>query len=217
MQHIRLLTLLVATTFMACAQPTKKPEQKPILKMEEKNENTEVATLAAGCFWCVEAIFQQVPGVVKVVSGYSGGKVKNPAYREVCNGTTGHAEACNITFDPQKVSYETLLSVFWQTHDPTTLNKQGNDEGTQYRSAIFYHNEKQKELALKYLAELNASHAFEKPIVTEVSAYTNFYSAEDYHQNYFKQNGNEPYCQFVVAPKVEKFKKVFKDKLQLAH
>jgi peptide-methionine (S)-S-oxide reductase len=176
--------------------------------------NTDTATFAAGCFWCVEAVFQDLNGVISVSSGYSGGQVKNPSYREVCNGTTGHAEACNIVFDPSKISYDELLEVFWKTHDPTTMNRQGNDEGTQYRSAIFYHNETQKQLAEKYKKELDASGAFNTPIVTEISAYTNFYKAEDYHQNYFNENGDQPYCRFVIQPKVDKFKKVFKDKLK---
>ena len=210
----------MAITFISfvmngCAQKTTNKSQK---NMSVTIDSThEVATFGAGCFWCVEAIFQQVPGVEKVVSGYSGGHAENPSYKEVCTGTTGHAEVCQITFNPTKVSYETLLSVFWQTHDPTTMNRQGEDVGTQYRSAVFYHNEKQKELAEKYKKELTESHAFDNPVVTEITAFTNFYPAEDYHQNYFNQNGEVPYCRFVVAPKVEKFRKVFKDKLQLAH
>jgi peptide-methionine (S)-S-oxide reductase len=185
--------------------------------MEEIKDSTlEVATLGAGCFWCIEAIFQQIPGVEKVVSGYSGGEKENPTYKEVCSGTSGHAEVCQITFDPKKVSYETLLSVFWQTHDPTTLNRQGADVGTQYRSAIFYHNETQMVLAEKYKSALTNSNAFANPVVTEITSISNFYPAEDYHQNYFNENGEVPYCRFVVAPKVEKFRKVFKDKLQLA-
>ncbi|HLG34825.1 MAG TPA: peptide-methionine (S)-S-oxide reductase MsrA [Bacteroidia bacterium] len=179
-----------------------------------ENKQTDTATFAAGCFWCVEAVFQDLNGVISVTSGYSGGQVKNPSYREVCNGTTGHAEACNIVYDPTKITYDELLEVFWKTHDPTTLNRQGNDEGTQYRSAIFYHNETQKQLAEKYKKELDASGAFNAPIVTEISAYTNFYKADDYHQNYFNENGDLPYCRFVIQPKVEKFKKVFKDKLK---
>ena len=181
------------------------------------NETTgriDTATFAAGCFWCVEAVFQNLDGVISVTSGYSGGNVINPSYREVCNGTTGHAEACNIIFDPSKISYDELLEVFWKTHDPTTMNRQGNDEGTQYRSAIFYHNETQKQLAEKYKKELDASGAFNAPIVTEISAYKNFFKAEDYHQNYFNENGDQPYCRFVIQPKVDKFKKVFKDKLK---
>lgn len=179
-----------------------------------ENKTMDTATFGAGCFWCVEAVFQNMEGVEKVVSGYSGGFVKNPAYKEVCMGTTGHAEVCQIYYNPQKVTFDELLEVFWQTHDPTTLNRQGNDIGTQYRSAIFYHSDEQKQKAEKYKAELDKSKAFDRPIVTEVTAYSNFYSAENYHQNYFNQNGSEPYCQFVVKPKVEKFKKVFKNKVK---
>ena len=174
----------------------------------------DTATFGAGCFWCVEAQFQMLDGVIKVESGFSGGSVKNPSYREVCAGSTGHAEVCNIIYDAKKVSYEELLYAFWQSHDPTQLNRQGNDMGTQYRSAIFYHNENQKQLALEYKKKLNDEKVYDNPVVTEVSPFTIFYKAEDYHQNYFNQNGEESYCQFVVRPKVEKFRKVFKDKLK---
>lgn len=174
----------------------------------------DTATFGAGCFWCVEAQFQLLDGVISVSSGYSGGTVKNPAYREVCNGTTGHAEVTQITYDPEKISYDELLAAFWQTHDPTQLNRQGNDVGTQYRSVIFYHNEKQKELAEKYKKELNASGAWDRPIVTEISPAGPFYKAEDYHQNYYNGNKEQSYCQYVIQPKVEKFRKVFKDKLK---
>lgn len=174
----------------------------------------DTATFGAGCFWCVEAVFQNLKGVVSLESGFSGGHVKNPAYREVCEGTTGHAEVCQIVYNPKEISYAELLEVFWQTHDPTQLNRQGNDEGTQYRSAIFYHSDAQKEEAEKYKHELNASGAWSKPIVTEIAPFTVFYKADDYHQNYFNQNGDAPYCQYVIQPKVDKFKKVFKDKLK---
>ena len=174
----------------------------------------DTATFGAGCFWCVEAQFQLLDGVISVTSGFSGGTVKNPSYKEVCTGETGHAEVCQIVYDPSKISYDELLAAFWQTHDPTQLNRQGNDQGTQYRSVIFYHNEKQKELAEKYKKELNASGAWDKPVVTEISPAGPFYKAEDYHQNYFNGNGEQPYCQYVIQPKVEKFKKVFKDKLK---
>ncbi len=173
-----------------------------------------LATFGAGCFWCVEAIFQRVDGVEKVVSGYSGGQVKNPSYKEVCQGTTGHAEVCQLTFDPSVVSFEELLEIFWKTHDPTTLNRQGNDVGTQYRSAIFYHNDQQKDIALTYKKKLNDANAFGKPIVTEIVPYKEMYIAEDYHQNYFNENGSQPYCNFVILPKVEKFEKIFKDKVK---
>ena len=178
-------------------------------------DSLELTTLGGGCFWCVEAVFQQLKGVQLVVSGYAGGHVKNPSYKEVCNGTTGHAEVCQITFNPNVISFSELLEVFWQTHDPTTLNRQGNDAGTQYRSAIFYHNEEQKRHAEHYKAELDTSGAFGKPIVTEIVPFSNFYKAEDYHQNYYNENGLQPYCLFVVKPKVEKVRKVFGEKLKV--
>lgn len=172
----------------------------------------EVATLGAGCFWCVEAIFQDLKGVSKVVSGYSGGHVKNPAYREVCNGTTGHAEVIQVSFDPAIISYDQILEVFWNTHDPTTLNRQGNDVGTQYRSAIFYHSEDQKKSA--EASKINAAKDFSAPIVTEIVPFEVFYSAEDYHQNYYNENGNQPYCSIVISPKVDKFRKKYAEKLK---
>jgi peptide-methionine (S)-S-oxide reductase len=174
----------------------------------------EKATLGAGCFWCVEAIFSSLKGVNKVTSGYSGGTVKNPSYKEVCTGKTGHAEVCQIEFDPNVISYKELLEIFWQVHDPTTLNKQGPDEGTQYRSVIFYHNNEQKEIAETLKQRLNQENVFGKPVVTEITEFTNFYPAEDYHQNYYELNGEQPYCKMVVKPKVDKFKKVFSDKLK---
>lgn len=182
--------------------------------MIENKTGLEIATFANGCFWCTEAIFQQVNGVEKVVSGYIGGSVKNPSYREVCTGLTGHAEAIQIQYDSKKVSFEELLEIFWKTHDPTTLNRQGADEGTQYRSAIFYHSDDQKKLATSYLQKLDASGAFDNPIVTEITAASVFYPAEDYHQNYYNLNGKAPYCSFVITPKLEKFKKVFGDKIK---
>lgn len=177
-------------------------------------KNTELATFGAGCFWCVEAVFQQLDGVIKVESGYSGGDVENPTYREVCNGDTGHAEVCQITYDPTKVTFDELLEVFWKTHDPTTLNRQGNDIGTQYRSAIFYHNDEQRELAEKYKQELNAAQAFGRPVVTEITPYSKFYKAEDYHQNYFNDNSQQGYCRAIIQPKVDKVRKVFASKLK---
>jgi len=176
--------------------------------------NTDTATFANGCFWCTEAIFQQLDGVLKVSSGYSGGHVVDPSYKEVCTGTTGHAECIQIIYDPSKISFDELLEVFWQTHDPTTLNRQANDVGPQYRSAIFYHTKEQKEKSEKYKAELNKSGAFQDPIVTEVSPFTSFYIAENYHQDYYNNNGSQPYCSYVIRPKLEKFQKVFKDKLK---
>ena len=178
------------------------------------NENLDTATFATGCFWCTEAVFQQLKGVKKVTSGYSGGHVENPTYKEVCTGLTGHAECIQLLYDPKEVSYDELLQVFWQTHDPTTLNRQGNDVGTQYRSAIFYQNEEQKKIAEGYKKELNEKKVFDNPIVTEIEPLKNFYPAEDYHQNYYNNNGDQPYCYFVIKPKLEKFEKVFKDKLK---
>ncbi len=175
---------------------------------------TDTATFGNGCFWCTEAIFQDLTGVRKVTSGYSGGTVKNPSYKEVCTGRTGHAECLQIVYDPSVISYDALLEVFWKTHDPTTLNRQGNDIGTQYRSVIFYHDENQRELAERYKRELNGSGAWPDPVVTEIVPFTVFYPAEDYHQEYFNLHGEEPYCRLVIAPKVEKFRKVFRDKLK---
>jgi peptide-methionine (S)-S-oxide reductase len=198
-------------------QSKSKKEQKS--KKEEMNTqinlaNMEQATFGAGCFWCVEAVFQRIKGVEKIVSGYAGGKTKNPNYKAVCTGETGHAEVCQITYDPSKVSFDELLEVFWKTHDPTTLNRQGNDVGTQYRSVIYYHNDAQKQLAEKYKKELDEVKAFDRPIVTEISPLPEFYVAEDYHQNYYNQNPDQGYCAFVIAPKVEKLRKVFKEKLK---
>jgi peptide-methionine (S)-S-oxide reductase len=178
--------------------------------------NLEVTTLGAGCFWCIEAIFQDVKGVHKVVSGYTGGHIKNPSYDQICTGTTGHAEVAQITFDPSVISFEDILYIFWRTHDPTTLNRQGNDSGTQYRSAIFYHSEEQKNVAEKSKAEISASGLYSDPIVTEVSPATEFYSAEAYHQNFYKNNPNQSYCRFVIDPKVNKFRKAFAEKLNVA-
>jgi peptide-methionine (S)-S-oxide reductase len=175
---------------------------------------TDTATFGTGCFWCTEAIFERLNGVIKVISGYGGGNVPNPTYEEVCTGTTGHAECCQVIYDPSKVSYDELLEVFWKTHDPTTLNRQGNDVGTQYRSVIFYHSPEQKEKAEHYKTELDTSGAFNKPIVTAIEPYKNFYSAEDYHQKYYEYNSGQMYCRLVIAPKVDKFEKVFKNKLK---
>jgi peptide-methionine (S)-S-oxide reductase len=178
------------------------------------NAATEVATLAGGCFWCLEAVYDQLRGVVSVESGYMGGKVENPSYRAVCTGTTGHAEVVQIKYDPTQVSFQDLLDVFFVIHDPTTLNRQGNDVGTQYRSAIYYHTPEQKAVADKVIAALNAEHRWNSPIVTEVTPASKFYVAEDYHQEYFVNNESQPYCQFVVAPKVAKFRKYYMEKLK---
>lgn len=175
---------------------------------------TDTATLGTGCFWCTEAIFQQLKGVLKVESGYSGGHVEHPSYEAVTTGTTGHAEVVQIVFDPEELSFDELLEVFWQTHDPTTLNRQGNDVGPQYRSAIFYHNNMQREKAEQYKKQLDESGAFDNPIVTEISPFTSFYVAENYHQDYYDNNGSAPYCYYVIRPKLEKFKKVFREKLK---
>jgi peptide-methionine (S)-S-oxide reductase len=174
----------------------------------------ETATFGSGCFWCTEAVFQRIKGVESVESGYSGGNVKNPTYYEVCEGTTGHAEVVQVTYDPKVVTYPELLEVFWKLHDPTTLNRQGNDVGTQYRSVIFYHTDEQKELAEHYMRKLDESGAYSRPIVTEIAPYSEFYPAENYHQNYFRENGRMPYCRLVIVPKMEKLKEVFRDKLK---
>ena len=201
-----LMTLLV----LSC---TGKVNSKQNLK-QDMSVGTDTITFGAGCFWCVEAIFQQVKGVTKVTSGYMGGKLKNPTYREVCSGLTGHAEVCQLVFDSKVVSVDKLLEIFWQTHDPTTLNRQGHDMGTQYRSAVFFHNEEQKEKASKWKNQLNDKKVFPHPIVTEITHASIFYPAEDYHQNYFKENGEEPYCQVVIKPKMDKFLKEFKSVLK---
>lgn len=182
--------------------------------MKGNMKNLEKATFGMGCFWCSEAVFERVKGVETVVSGYAGGKTSNPTYEEVCSGSTGFAESIQITYDPAVITYDELLEIFWKTHDPTTLNRQGNDIGTQYRSVIFYHNEKQKKLAEEYKEKLDKSGAWDKPIVTEIVPFTNFYSAEDYHQDYYANNPHQGYCAYVISPKVEKFEKVFKDKLK---
>ncbi len=212
-----LALFLISLSFINC---TKKTESKnlDIVNFESSNTNMsktlDTATFGGGCFWCVEAIFQQMEGVEKVISGYSGGKVDNPTYKEICTGTTGHAEVAQIIYDPSVVSYDELLKAFWSTHDPTTLNRQGADVGTQYRSVIFYHNDNQKQLAEKYKSELDKTGVFGSPIVTEISPFAKMYIAEDYHQNYYNDNKNQGYCQYVIAPKLEKFKKVFADKLK---
>jgi peptide-methionine (S)-S-oxide reductase len=175
----------------------------------------ETLVLGGGCFWCTEAVFQRLKGVQKVVSGYMGGLFPNPSYREICTGKTGHAEVILVEFDPEQISLEELFLVFFKTHDPTTLNRQGNDVGTQYRSVIFYADEAQRETAAKLMQQLETEQVFDAPIVTELSPASEFYPAEEYHQNYFNQNGYQPYCSFVIQPKLEKFTKEFKDKITL--
>lgn len=199
------------------------PYLNKVKKMNQENVKVEnmaeelvnsVATLAAGCFWCVEAVFQKLKGVEKVESGYMGGTIKNPTYKDVCTGQTGHAEVCQISFNPTIISFEELLEVFWKTHDPTTLNRQGGDIGTQYRSAVFYHDAAQKQIAENIKNDLGQSGAFNAPIVTSFEEVSVFYKAENYHQDYFNLNGHNPYCQMVVKPKVEKFMKVFSDRIK---
>jgi peptide-methionine (S)-S-oxide reductase len=179
-----------------------------------QESNLQTATFGAGCYWCVEAIFSRLEGVVKVTSGFSGGHVKNPSYKEVCTGNTGHAEVAQITFNPEVISFSELLKIFFKTHDPSTLNRQGGDVGTQYRSAIFYHSEEQKSMAQLAIQRLNDEHIWENPIVTEINPFDVFYPAEDYHQEYFKNNPNQGYCRMVIQPKVEKFEKLYQEKLK---
>lgn len=207
---------VVFIAFSACeggnAQHTRTITKSPISAMSSTGLDT--ITLGAGCFWCVEAVFTELKGVRSVTSGYMGGHVKHPSYREVCTGTTGHAEVAQLEYDPNEISYDEILEVFWQTHDPTTLNRQGADVGTQYRSAIFHHTEEQRRVAEEYRRKLGASGAFRGPIVTEIVPATVFYPAEDYHQDYYAQNGEQGYCQMVIHPKLDKFRKVFAEKLK---
>lgn len=181
---------------------------------QDMESKRDTATFGNGCFWCTEAVFQQLKGVIRVESGYSGGHIENPSYEEVCGKQTGHAEVCRIIYDPTLISFDELLEVFWQTHDPTTLNKQGNDVGPQYRSVVFWHNEDQKTKAEYYKQALDKSGAFPNPIVTAIEPLKNYYPAEDYHQNYYKDNPNQPYCYFVIRPKMEKFEKAFAKKIK---
>ncbi len=183
-------------------------------KMNKDNEKAEVATIGGGCFWCVEAIYENLEGVESVVSGYSGGSVKNPGYRDISSGLTGHAEVCQITFDPDVISFEEIIEIFWEVHDPTTLNRQGADIGPQYRSVIFYHSEDQKRIAMDSMKKMDESRVFSSPIVTEIISFSGFYKAEDYHQDYFLNNPNQSYCSIVISPKVKKFKKEHKDQLK---
>jgi len=182
-------------------------------KMDD-NKKFQTATFGSGCFWCTEAIFQNLKGVSSAISGYSGGTLENPTYKDISSGETGHAEVIQILYDPDIISFTKLLEVFWKTHDPTTLNRQGADVGTQYRSVIFYHNDEQKKLAEEYKSKLEKENIYHNPIVTEITKFSNFYEAENYHQDYYELNKREPYCNFVITPKLEKFKKVFKDKIK---
>ncbi|MDX1684886.1 MAG: peptide-methionine (S)-S-oxide reductase MsrA [Saprospiraceae bacterium] len=205
---------LILLTFTACSQKVDNKSQNEDPDMEiTPDMNTDTATFGAGCFWCVEAIFQELKGVLKVEAGYSGGHVENPTYRQVCSKNTGHAEVTRIVYDPDVISYEELLEVFWTTHDPTTPNRQGADVGPQYRSVIFYHDDRQKEIALKSKKEVGQP-LWEDEIVTEIAPLTNYYVAEDYHQNYYSQNPNQGYCRVVINPKVQKFREKFADKLK---
>lgn len=180
----------------------------------QNKKNMEIATFGSGCFWCTEAIFQQLKGVESAISGYSGGNVKNPTYNEVCSGQTGHAEVIQVKYNPEIITYTELLEVFWQTHDPTTLNRQGADVGTQYRSVIFYHNNDQKKLAETLKRKLDEAKIYNDPIVTEITEFDTFYKAEEYHQEYYNNNKAQPYCNFIITPKLDKFKKVFKEKIK---
>jgi peptide-methionine (S)-S-oxide reductase len=219
MKSILVITFSGITTFFSCAQKNNQDK-----KMTTSNNTattisftgkTDTATLGTGCFWCTEAIFEQLEGVLSVTSGYAGGHIDNPTYEQVSDQATGHAECAQIVYDPSKITFDELLEVFWQVHDPTTLNRQGGDVGPQYRSVIFYHNDEQKQKAEKYKTELDKSGAFNNPVVTTLESYTKFYSAEAYHQEYYANNKNKnPYCSIVIRPKLEKFEKVFKDKLK---
>lgn len=207
------INLLVSISFISCTQLESSPHKAPNIK-SMTNLKTDTATFGAGCFWCVEAVFQQLEGVLKVTSGYSGGHVANPTYEQVCAKTTGHVEVCRIVYDPSKITFDNLLEVFWKTHDPTTVDQQGNDKGPQYRSVIFYHNQEQKRLSEEYKAALNKSGTWSAPVITSIEPLKNYYEAEDYHQNYFNANPDQLYCRYVIQPKLEKFEKVFKNKLK---
>lgn len=215
MQKIFFSSLLAITSLISCAQ---KQNNKSIIMSDatttDSKIKTDTADFGEGCFWCTEAYFQRLEGVVSVKSGYGGGHVENPTYEQVCDKTTGHAELARIVYEPSKISYDELLEVFWKTHDPTTLNQQGADKGPQYKSVIYYHNAQQKEKAEKYKTELDKSGAWPNPIITAIEPFKNFYPAENYHDDYYNQNQNAGYCRFVIQPKLEKFEKVFKSKLK---
>jgi peptide-methionine (S)-S-oxide reductase len=219
--HWLCLSFLSLFSLSACAQSEEGKhytQSKTFKQMNTAGHDTHAnglqeATFGAGCFWCTEAQFQQLKGVKRVESGYMGGHVSNPSYKQVCTGTTGHAEVTKVWYDPKVISYDELLAAFWTAHDPTQLNRQGNDVGTQYRSVIFYYDNEQRQKAQDYKKKLNDEGAYNAPVVTEIAPAETFYKAEDYHQDYYNQNGEQPYCQFVIRPKMEKFKKVFADKL----
>jgi len=208
----KIICYILLTVTSACAAFAQSPKEKSQAGL--KTAHLDTATLATGCFWCTEAKFKELRGVVKVTSGFAGGHTVNPTYEQVCTGTTGHAEACNIVFDPKQISYDELLEVFFTDHDPTQLNRQGNDVGTQYRSAIFYHNAVQKHKAEYYIKKINDEKAYPNPVVTQVVPFTVFYKAEGYHQNYFSKNGSVPYCKLVIQPELDKFRKAFANKLK---
>lgn len=215
MPKLYLISLFLIAAFFSCAQ--KKNTMNTSSSTTIIPLKTDTATFGEGCFWCTEAFFQRLKGVISVTSGYGGGFVENPSYEQVCDHSTGHIELARIVFDPTQITYDELLEVFWKTHDPTSLDRQGNDAGPQYKSIIYYHNPDQKEKAEHYKTELDKSGAWDKPIVTEIQPFKNFYPAENYHQNYYNDNPNQGYCRFVIQPKVAKFEKVFKSKLKEQH
>ena len=195
------------------------PENFPVLTADEigpkpPHNGPELATFGSGCFWCTEAVFQQLKGVVKVESGYSGGSVKNPSYAQICTGATGHAEVVQVTFDPKLVSYPELLELFWRSHDPTTRNRQGHDSGTQYRSIVFFQTDEQKQLAERYKAKIDAAGVYPKPIVTEIVPFVEFFPADASHRNFYADNSKQPYCQAVIRPKLDKLHKVFQERMK---
>lgn len=212
-KYLLVINLLAFISFMSWSKLESSPHKTANLKIMT-NLKTDTATFGAGCFWCVEAVFEQLDGVLKVTSGYSGGHIANPTYKEICTKKTGHVEVCRIVYDPSEISFDQLLEVFWKTHDPTTPDQQGNDCGPQYRSVIFYHNQEQKNLSEEYKIQLNRSGAWSKPVITSIEPLKNYYEAEDYHQNYFNANPDQLYCRYVIQPKLDKFEKVFKDRLK---
>jgi len=207
------VAFVLAVTALACARSRPESHNSPNT-FAMSMDSYDVATFGAGCFWCTEAIFSRLEGVISVVPGYSGGHVPNPTYEQVCSGTTGHAEVCQITYDPNRISYDELLEVFWKTHDPTTPNRQGNDIGTQYRSVIFYHSDEQRQRAEYFKQLLDSSGVYEAPIVTEIVPFERFWPAEEYHRNYFERHPEKAYCALVIRPKVEKFENVFRSKVR---
>jgi peptide-methionine (S)-S-oxide reductase len=214
-REMRIAILLSLLGMLSCRQAELKQKTNIDSRTDIKTMNKkDTATFGAGCFWCVEAVFQELKGVQKVQSGYMGGELSNPTYKEVCSGLTGHAEVIQLQYDPDSISFDELLEVFWSSHDPTTPNRQGNDIGTQYRSVIFYHSDEQKRIAEEYKKKLNDSKAFPKSVVTEIVAASQFYPAEDYHQDYYNQNSDAPYCSYIIKPKLDKLRKVFGDKLK---